>query len=394
MKLKGLQRIALYIFFFSINFEVWDPFNVSFSISRMTGLFYLLTVLPNLSYFIRLSLLKRFVTPILIFFMLLTLMSLFNVNYISSSFFDFSIFQNIILFILLVNHERKEEGILERGMFCFALGSICLAILYKMGIGISVVDLRVTIFDDNQNSVGMRMAISIIILIWIVAKNNLNFKKWRFLLCFSFPLMLKLMADTGSRVAFISFALMILVGIVLYKTKRNSIASKIFIFIVGIGLAFLFWNYLSSSQVLIDRLQRVQEGSDLGGRTEIWENLGPFILDNLFFGRGETGYTLYSVETMGVRWSPHNVIFEVLSYTGVVGLFFYLLFCFRVFKVCFKRYKFSGSLIQFLLLIPFMGLLLSGQLLVVKIGWVIMAFGASNILYLYYHSGKEILKKV
>jgi O-antigen ligase len=80
----------------------------------------------------------------------------------------------------------------------------------------------------------------------------------------------------------------------------------------------------------------------------------------------------------GAFYSPHNVILEVLSYTGITGLFFYVLFLYRIFKISLKKYKKDGSLLQLLLLIPILGLLLSGQLLAVKIGYVIFAFCVSR----------------
>ena len=59
---------------------------------------------------------------------------------------------------------------------------------------------------------------------------------------------------------------------------------------------------------------------------------------------------------------------------GSIGLFVYLTFLFRIFKATVFDYKAYGSLSQLLLLIPILGLLLSGQLLVTKIGWVLFAF--------------------
>ena len=48
--IKQVQRFALYLFFFSINFEVWDPFNTDgfFSVSKLTGLIYLFTIIPQI----------------------------------------------------------------------------------------------------------------------------------------------------------------------------------------------------------------------------------------------------------------------------------------------------------------------------------------------------------
>lgn len=379
MKISTLQRVALYILFFSINFEIWDPLNTngSFSISKLTGYFYFLTLIDRLPGFLKISFIKKYIWPLIIFFLLLCVMNFINVNATSSQFIDISIFQNIILLIILINHERRERGILEKGMLSFALGSALLAIFFKFGIGVAYDSGRVTLFGDNENTIAMKECISIIFLLIVVFKNNLLLNKWRFLFLFGIPIMLFLMAQTGSRTAFISFALMFFVGLFLFKTKHGYF--KILIFIFGVVMAYFVWQFVSTSQILYSRLQLTEQKQDIGGRDRVWDNVIPFVKQNLIFGRGESGYTQYITTINGSFLSPHNVILEVLSYTGVIGLFFYLLFLYKVFHVSLKKYKADGSLIQLLLLIPVLGLLLSGQLLNIKISYVIFAFCIAGI---------------
>jgi O-antigen ligase len=373
--MKHLQRIALYFFFFSINFEVWDPLhtNGAFSVSKLTGYIYLLMMIPMIMNFITSRENRSILKPIWLFFALLTIVSLFHVNSIYFNYFDFSIFQNLILFYILINHEHYDQLILEKGMFSFALGSVALALLFNIGIGIEYdIGGRVNIFGDNQNSVGMRMSISIVILILAVVQNRLQIGKIRYLLLLPIPIMMIFMAETGSRVALLSFLLVFITGIFLFKTKN--VWGRIALLAAGSLALIYIWQFLMQSEILKLRLlQSTQEG-DLSGRGIIWKTLIPLIKSNPIFGVGETGYQYFSQTAFGEIKSPHNVILEVLCYTGITGLILYLIFLFRIFLRSIQVYKSLNILLPLLLLIPVMGLLVSGQILYVKIGWIIFTY--------------------
>jgi O-antigen ligase len=379
MILKNLQRKILYVFFFSINFEMWDPFNTEgfFSISKLVGIFYLILLLPRLNVFLNLQGIKKFLYPIFIFFSIYTIVSVINVNHISSTFLDFSLFLNIVLFWLLMNHERNDPKILEKGMFYYALGSIALSVLFKLGIGLDYMDERVTIFGDNQNVIGMRMSMSIIILFLILIQNTLEFSKLRFLLIIPIPIMFLLMIETGSRVSIISLAISFLIGIFLMKAKTISLKFLFLFFALLLGLYTL--DYIIQSELIMMRLSRSFEDGDLSNRDMIWNTIVPIFQENFVFGIGKTGYEEFIILKYGAIKSPHNVIIEILSYTGVVGLFFYLVFLIRLLKKSIQFFFETGHLLQLLLFIPILGLLVSAQLLSVKIGWIVFAYIGSKM---------------
>lgn len=387
MRLSTIQRWSLYLFFFSINFEVWDPLNTNgyFSVAKLTGILYLISILPSINNFIKVQNIKKFILLAWLFSTLLTIVSLVNINTYSSRFFSLTLFQNIFLFWFLINHERMEAGILDRGLFSFAVGSISVALFYYSGIGIEYNYGRVSIFGDNENIVGLRMAISIIILLSIIIQNTLNIKKVRFLLLLPMPIMLTLMAETGSRVAFLSLALSFLAGVFLIRT--TSFRKKLVVILIALIIGFLGWHYVGESEILKGRfLQSINEG-DLSSRDAIWKSIMPLIKENSIFGVGETGYHKFTIQKFGRNISPHNVLLEVLAYSGVVGLFIYLTFLTGLALNSFRYYNDTSLLLQILLFVPILGLLLSGQLLFVKIGWIIFAVSGSKVFYL--NSEKE-----
>jgi len=344
-------------------------------VAKLSGFIYLATIVPQLFTFLRVGGYGRFLKPIWIFFFLLLVMSALNANALFPQVFDRTIFQNIIVFWIIINHERKEPGILEKGFLSFAAGSVVLSVLFYSGIGISYIDNRLSIFGDNQNIVGMRMCLSMVILGVNVGQNRLEMGMSRFLLLLPLPVMFHLMTATQSRVSLVSFVMVLFIGFVLFKTRR--VLGKLIVLTIGGVVFFVLWFTIENTDVVQIRIfQSIVEG-DLSGREDIWEVILPLIKENLLFGVGRTGYNYFTQSTWGVVKSPHNVIFEVIAFTGLLGLVFFLSFYIRIIVVSIRVYQNSGMLLPLLLMVPIFGLLLSGQLIDVKIFWVIMAYVVS-----------------
>lgn len=376
--LTKVQRAALYIFFFSINFEMWDPLNTggALSIAKLTAIIYFITIIPQIPQFIRIDGIKTVLFPIWIFFGLLTFMSLINRNELFSGFFYLPTFLNIMLFWLLINHERIDYLIIEKGMVWFALGSATLALLFIAGIGVEYGEGRLSMFGENQNVLGIKVSVSLVILLLFVTQNRLNISWIRYLLLPLVPLMLFFIGETGSRVSLISFVLAFLVGTALYKTKTKIL--KISILLGNAIVLILFAILLMQSDIMVERLQNTSDNAEIGSRDKIWKAVFPIVKENPILGIGETGYDFKSTFIFGTAFSPHNVFLEILCYTGIIGLSIYLTFLFQVFKKGFQAYTKKGLLLPMLLIIPMLGLLLSGQILNVKLGWTIFAYIVSS----------------
>lgn len=378
--LSQVQKIALYIFFFSINFEMLVPSDLSnASAARITGMLYLITIIPQLKFFLKTENLMGILVPVWMFYALLTFNNLINVNEFSDLVFNQPIFLNILVFWLMINHIKKDYLLLEKAMLSFALGTIVMTLFFILGIGVNYEYGRVSIFGDNQNTIGLKASAALIILVLAIVQNRLQWGWYRFLLLIPLPFIMRLMADTGSRVSVISFILSFAVGIILFKT--GSVRSKILIFSGGIVLFIVIGFYLMQSEVLTERLLETTETGNMGGRDHIWKAIFPIIKENPIFGVGNTGYNFYNIINFGVTESPHNVILEVLCYTGLVGLTIFLVFLYQTFIRGYRSYLKNGWLLPLLLISPVMGMILSGQILYTKMGWIIFAFivGSSAI---------------
>lgn len=379
------QNFLLYLFFFSLNFEVWDPFNTggNFSVAKLTGFLYAFSLIPKIQSFLKIPRgLKPYVRLLLFFYVFLVFISFININFYSSDFLQFSILQNLILFVFLLNHERLSPGALEKSFIFFFIGSLTLSACFYLGLGLEInSEGRVSLFGDNENIIGIRMVISSLILTHIILKYRKRVSKFIYLLLpLAYIPLVTLMLNTGSRLSFISLFLGISVIFILYK--KQGVFSKILILGIGVVAAIFLFDLAMQSEVLSARLTKTAEDGHLAGRESIWLTVMPLIENNLIFGVGRTGYLEYVNRIFGGNKSPHNVIIEVLAYTGIIGLFVFLRFLYKIFLSSFRYLREYNEVVPFVFIVPISGIILSAQILTFKLGWVIFAYAASRVLYL------------
>jgi O-antigen ligase len=386
-----LQRISLYVFFFSLNFEVWDPFQTDgfFSVSKLTGIIYFLVSVPAILKYKTSDEFKPILKAIGLFFIFLLFVNALNADSTHDTIVNFTILQNIILFWILLNHEHTEPLVLEKGLFSFALGAAVLAFLYFNGIGIELTEGRISIFGDNQNAIGQRMSISIIIVALVVIQNPFHFSKSRYLLLLLTPLMLSLMVATGSRLAILTFALMFITGVMLVNAKNYFF--KGIILMLGVLSFFIIWHIIMQNELLRTRLLMSLQEGHLSDRDVIWQNILPLIESNPILGVGQSGYSAFSMSNFGRYVSPHSVVMELLCFTGTVGLLIYLFFLYKVFIKGYLSYKMTGFLLPILLIINVVGVLLVSHMLELKIGWCILAYITASSVHFRELGEQEVL---
>lgn len=379
--IKNLQYFFVCLYFVSINFEVFSPFIEDLSVSKIAAFLYFGVSLLTPKQLFRTDKIKKYIYLPLLLFLLITFVSLININNFSSRFFNTTLLLNIVMFWFLLNHYRRDNRIFDKGFIWFVIGSALVGTFYLLEIGTELdSDGRVTIFNDNPNQIGVKMAIASLFLIDYTLNNEYKKIYKPYYLILLIPIVSLLIA-TASRVAFISFIIGVVLFFILQKTRR--IYSKLLIILVGIILINHGFNYLQQTDatILLRMDKSVNEGS-ISGRDEIWTGYLPTIIDNPIFGVGITGKTSVAVKYFGNDRSPHNVFIEILLYSGIVGLIIFSIFLFYFYKNAYLYYKYNNILYPLLLSIPVMGLLLSGQLLGVKVAWLIFATALSRKLSL------------
>ena len=186
MKIKidrlSIQNYFLYLYFFSINIENFNPTGY-FSVSKLAGITYIASAFLSFKNFTSLNRKQLyFYWPILIFIIYLTLISIINFNNYSNRFFDIAFIQNVLIFMVLVNHVRKDAYVLEKGMFALAVGSIIVSFFLFLGIGVSEIAtegdiVRKTFFNAGANELALKLSAGLAIIISILYENILKINK-------------------------------------------------------------------------------------------------------------------------------------------------------------------------------------------------------------------------
>ena len=145
--------------------------------------------------------------------------------------------------------------------------------------------------------------------------------------------------------------------------------------------------FLVQSEGLLTRFSVVSEGN-LGGREVLWFAFFQMILESWVWGYGLSGNDLVTYQFFGyIGETPHNIVLQVLMYTGVIGLLFYLIFLFRIFLASFRTLKETESYLPILLIPTLAGYLFLTQSMPVKFVWIVFAYIVSSFLY---YKGKRI----
>ncbi len=320
----------------------------------------------------------RYILPILVYFILLTVRSYINSTPTSSEYFDVLFFINIVIFIILINSVGIRSENLLKGSFVFAISNLVLTLFYFLNISVSDndVDGRDTIFGMNQNFLGVSLCIAFFVILSNIFENKLNFSKKRNLLLFALPFLFFFIIKTGSRVSLISLILGITAFV--FFNKKFTVKQKTISFFVFIVLALLSWFFFLKNSLVVERLMDTINDGDLANRDMIWDILIANFSDTFLWGVGKTGF----VSIVGDA-SPHNVLLEVFLYTGLVGVFVFLIFYVIVFNRAFRRRKLENSLLPLTCMLPITGIILSGQIFDQKLIWVILATVVSS------HSSKR-----
>ncbi|NQV76613.1 MAG: O-antigen ligase family protein [Bacteroidetes bacterium] len=370
LTISRLQRNSIYLFAFSLNFETVNLFNlgIDYLASKITIVLLLSLTLINPPAIKSIGKYLIFLRPLFIFFIYLTIVSFINRAGSTISFFYFPLFLDMVIVLLLLSTVKRYPTVLLGSLVSFSIGTFLLALLFFLNIGVQATeDDRLSIFNINQNMLGLYSCFSIFIFTYVYIKKQSMSINMRCLLVGIIFMLFLLLLKTGSRGAFLS--LVALIPFFLFANKNLSPFRKslsVFGFIIT-GL--LLWFFLLRNSLVVGRLATSLSDGDLSNRDLIWINLFDIIVNNYWFGVGVTGY-----ERLVGNGSPHNVLIEVLCYSGIFGLLIFLIFIVNIGRNAYRNFKRDGNVLPFALFIPSLGLILTGQIFEQKVVWLILAY--------------------
>ncbi|MBK6345972.1 MAG: O-antigen ligase family protein [Bacteroidales bacterium] len=372
-----LHILILYLFSASIVFENWSMMSFGGnSLPKMIALALLAVISFSSRKTYDYNMLKKYLNPLFIFSIILIAPFLYNYQDYSDYFtILMSIVLNVVFFWFIGNLVVREPIIGYNMILAFISGVLFASFLYILNIGVAFEEGRMTIFGENPNKLGIFAVIAVCLLFPPYLKISGYGKKRYFLLLFLVPL-LNMIAQTGSRVTFLGLMLS-LVFYILLKRSRNTGKTIVYI-VLGVAAIYLLFTYFMTFDILRERLISTVEDQDVSGRDRIWESIWPLIVKSPAIGVGIGGYIDYAHWVFGQNRSPHNVFIEIMAYTGVAGLFAFLVFGYNLFRDGYKiliEQKFALPFIYIL----FLGMVfMTGQALNVKAYWMIYLYIISS----------------
>jgi O-antigen ligase len=372
---QNIQFVLACLFFASLNFEVFSPIVPDFSVAKMAAFLYIgvLFLTPK-----KLFSTRNIGLPLVSVFAMFFLMVLSSIIHMqsNSSIFDTTLFLNIIMFWLLLNHHRRDPRVFHQGLLWFSISSFVVGLCYYLNIGVSIDEsMRIVVFGENANGLGVKMGVGALFLFNYCLNHSLErpiYRPW--LIVMSVP-MVSLLLMTASRVALLVLASGAILFVLLRQTKRKF--TKFIWLVLGLMALYIGYQIVLDQEVLMTRMEKTIDEGNVSGRDYIWEKYIELIKEHPVLGVGFTGAEQYALQVFGKARSPHNVIIEVALYSGVLGLACFLLFLFYVYRDAWLYRKKRNNLGPLITSMAILGLVLSGQALGVKLFWVLAAYAIS-----------------
>lgn len=327
INLFRLNTFFLYLFVLSIVFEYWSFLNIQGSLSsaRLIGIMYVLTSLPFIQKRISISRFRNIFLALVLFFFFYSLSSLFNSEYIDSinSVISFAIAQNLIMFVLLVNHLSIDTRLLKNGLVAFFLGVLLLGILYLLGIGYEVrldgYAVRISLFGENPNSFANKAVLGFIIAVYIIVSKEKFTLVLRIFAIVGIPVLFSMILGSGSRSAFIILFIASVMFVLLMKVQ---VKYKIMIILVTFPFVlYTVVSVLSTESIMQKRMSRTLEENDFGSRDILAKSAFEGFKDNPILGVSRNPLSKY-----GKYRDPHNVYLAVLLAGGLLAFIPFIYF--------------------------------------------------------------------
>jgi O-antigen ligase len=365
-----------------MNFEMVNIYsNWSISVGKVAGYLYIISLLMA-RYEITIGKERNYIYPLLVLLIIIITSSGVHFNIISSQILDMTLLQNIILYILFLIHEKNDKGVISEGIKYLSAGTVLLSSFFFLGIGVERShgdEGRLSILGDNENMIGIRMVIAIIVFMYFINTSNKKVNIKNIIYVISIGFMIMVMRETVSRTASISLALAFIAAIYFYLATNKSISKIFYITILLTIISFVVLPFIMSNELLVERLEKVK-GGDLANRDYLWKVFWEAILNSPYLGYGYSGYYMVSWQELGAISSPHNVILEVLLLGGMSGLIVFIIFNYYILSNAIKTYRNEKKYLGLLLLVPYAGMLAVGHTLGKKIMWYILAYNSIEVI--------------
>ena len=250
---------------------------------------------------------------------------------------------NVILAIAMINSSSASPKSIAKQFHIYVI--LALAFVYflfaKNGFDSLAEGSRMSIDEDtNSNQIAMGLAIVMTLLV----SDILLFKQHTLLNIFLIGANIIALFLTGSRTALIAAIVAAFFLYIFYAHDSRNKRKAFILLIFSIALLVTIYNALQKAfPILMERftVENVEESRGTG-RVDVWENYFTYFFQkHWFIGMGfDPRNFYYSLVSINVEaHGAHNILVDILSRTGTVGLVLYIVCFVKFFCITLKNLR-------------------------------------------------------
>lgn len=372
-----LVRWALYGFVFSLAFDA--PGRLPLELTTMTGALFLLVTLlqPRVCYGQRPAAFWWFLVYLYMYWLAYVLGGGHHVSDAVRSFLFY--FQGLLIFLACFNLLR-DEYIATRVLRIVVIATAILAVMTILGIATKVGagSQRVTVFGQNPNRAAVMLGAGLLALVGLTYGRAHSAIRHRFIVWPLAAMIGLAMVKGGSRGGILAMA----AGLWMFAFGGRTFLIRLRNAAVAVlAIAFCVW-LMFRSPVMARRISAA-EGGDLAGRQKIFPAAWGMFREKPLIGWGPNNQYVLAVRLrlppeLWTSRDTHNLVLEVLTGTGLMGFVPFFIGIWLCVRAAWKARAGPQGILPFAMLAALAVANMSGNWIVLKLQWVILAYAMAS----------------